>query len=177
MVHTLLLQHFTRTNLINLTPKPLVFKGSALFCPASPQRPGSGWLREKEIKKLKEKERKKKGEKKPQNNETVIKSPDKRMTVLCRSWYQCYLSVFFFALQALLLFFSPYLAAPKCQEQKGEKERNYRTDYSWGLADKMLMPKLRLIQTLFSCSMSVFPNDICFLKCKGFCIVCSLVCW
>ncbi len=59
----------------------------------------------------------------------------------------------FFTLRALLLFFSPYLAAPKWQEQKGEKERNYRADYSWGLADdKMLMPKLRLIHggTVFS---------------------------
>lgn len=49
----------------------------------------------------------------------------------------------FFTLRALLLFFRPYLAPAKCQEQKGEKERNYRADYSWGLADKMLTQKLR----------------------------------
>lgn len=47
-----------------------------LFCPVSSQRAGSGRLTKKE-----KKERKKIEEK----NETVIKSPDKRMTVLCRS--------------------------------------------------------------------------------------------
>lgn len=61
----------------------------------------------------------------------------------------------FFALRALLLFFSPYLGAPKCQEQKGEKERNYHPDYSWGLADKMLMQKLRECVFCF-CSAHVF---------------------
>lgn len=54
--------------------------------------------------------------------------------------------------------FGSYLAAPKCQEQKGEKERNYRADYSWGLADKMLMSKLKpILVFLFShCDICVF---------------------
>lgn len=105
------------------------------------------------VTKKKKKERKKGGKRdwNKEKNETVIKSPDKRVTVLCRSWYHCYLSVFFFfsLCKPFCCFLSPYLAAPKCQEQKGEKQRNYRADYSWGLADKMLMAKIRQMQVIF----------------------------
>lgn len=79
------------------------------------------------------------------------------------------------------MFFSPYLAAPKCQEQKGEKERNYHVDYSWGLADKMLIPKLRPIHggTIFSSSASVFHNEVCVfhvcVKVFALCASCALI--
>lgn len=73
------------------------------------------------------------------------------------------LSICLFSLcEPFCCFFSPYLAPPKCQEQKEEKERNYRADYSWGLADKMLMPKLRP-NTWRLFFVRVYLNVICML--------------
>lgn len=95
----------------------------------------------------------------------MIKSSDNGMTVLCRSWYQCYLSVFF-TLLALLLFFMPYLSLPKCQEQKGRKKRNYRTDYSWGLLIKRVMQKLRIYDgAIWLFQMAVVLQDYNYLNC------------
>lgn len=80
-------------------------KGSApfLFCE-------SKW-RKKERKKIEEKK-----------NETVIKSPDKRMTVLCRSWYQCYLSVFFSLCEPFCCFLGLILLHQNARNKKGRKK-------------------------------------------------------
>lgn len=50
----------------------------------------------------------------------------------------------FHSLSPSVVFFMPYLSLPKCQEQKGRKKRNYRTDYSWGLLIKQVMQILRI---------------------------------
>lgn len=90
-----------------------------------PQRAGSGRLR-----KRRENSRK---------SWALIKRPDKAGVCVCRSWYQSYLSVFF---TGSLCCFSPYLTAPKCQEQK-DGEEIALCGLFMGPHDKMLMLKSR----------------------------------
>lgn len=63
----------------------------------------------------------------------------------------------FHSLSPSVVFFMPYLSLPKCQEQKGRKKRNYRTDYSWGLLIKQVMQILRIYGAI-----RLFSDGSCF---------------
>lgn len=109
----------------------------------------------------------------------MIKSLDKGMTVLCRSWYQCYLSLFHSPSPSVvfLLLISLHQNA---RNKKGERKKLPHGLFM-GPADKMLTWKLRRIYGAAwsfcdNCSLAfIFRAQCSWVKsmCSLFFVLCS----